>query len=61
MNGMIGGCIGTLTAFLVINSEQMVDGATSGVPEWLFWLAPSLLGVPTLITWRRRYRRQFDG
>ncbi len=59
MNGMMGGCIGTVTAFLVINSEQLFAPSSIGVPGWVFWLGPAALGVPAGIVWRRYYRRKF--
>ena len=60
MSAMIGGCIGALSAFLVINSEQFPTAVQAAVPAWVFWLAPTILGVPVLIRWRAHYRRKFS-
>ncbi len=45
---MLGAYIGTLTAFLVVN--------TSGnLPSLLVWLTPTIVLVPLLIYWSRKY------
>ena len=49
-----------LTAFAVINSENLPDSIRSAVPEWFFWIAPSIVLAPILILWRKRYERQFS-
>jgi hypothetical protein len=61
MSAMIGGCIGALTAFLVINSEQFPAGLQAAIPAWMFWLAPTIIGVPLIIRWRAHSRRKFAG
>ncbi|MBI5512969.1 MAG: hypothetical protein HY909_04330 [Deltaproteobacteria bacterium] len=52
LRAMLVATIGTLTAFLVQNTLRVLPHA--GV--WP-WLVPTLLGVPAMILWRRRYER----
>ena len=35
-------------------------GFQAAVPEWVFWLAPTIIGVPVLIRWRGHYQRKFS-
>jgi len=60
MSHMFNACISALTAFAVINSENLPDSIRSAVPEWFFWIAPSIVLAPILILWRKRYERQFS-
>ena len=57
MAGMIGTCIATVTAFLAVNASML--GIRSPVLILVVFLAPTLLGVPGMWLWTRRYRRQF--
>jgi len=59
MTSMFNACISALTAFAVINSENLPDSIQSAVPEWFFWIAPSLVLAPILIIWRKRYEKAF--
>jgi uncharacterized membrane protein len=45
---MMGAYIGTLTAFLVVN-------ASGNLPVLLVWLTPTIVLVPLLIYWSRKY------
>jgi hypothetical protein len=56
MTNMLTACIGTVTAFLVVNVPRL------GLKEYelFFWLAPGVLGGLGITVWRRRYRRQFE-
>jgi len=47
---MIVSCIGTVTAFLVVNAGRFVPGYALGA-----WLFPTVVGVPLLVMWRRKY------
>lgn len=49
---MTGGYIAALTAFLVVNSDKFPEG----VPAVAAWLAPTILVVPLIIYWSRRYQ-----
>lgn len=55
MGSMLGSCIAATTAFLIVNAGRL------GVETFsLFvWLAPTIVGVPTIAIWTRYYRRKF--
>jgi hypothetical protein len=59
MDLMLGSCIAATTAFLVNNSARLGMGPSGD--SLAIWLAPTAIGVPTLIVWTRYYRRRFDG
>jgi hypothetical protein len=56
MTNMLTACIGTATAFLVVNVPRL------GLRDYalLFWLAPGVLGGVGIAVWRRYYRRRFE-
>jgi uncharacterized membrane protein len=45
---MMGAYIGAFTAFLVVNITTMQ-------PPWVLWLAPTIVLVPLLAYWQRKY------
>jgi hypothetical protein len=55
MGSMLGSCIAGTTAFLVVNANRL------GVDTFslLVWLAPTVIGVPTIAIWTRHYRKKF--
>jgi hypothetical protein len=55
MSSMLGACIAATTAFLVVNASNL------GLETFslIVWLAPTLVGVPTIAIWTRYYRRKF--
>jgi uncharacterized membrane protein len=53
MNNMLGGCVATLTAFLV-NTTGMF-----GISPYAAWLGPSLVGTPVIAIWTGYYKRRF--
>jgi uncharacterized membrane protein len=55
MAGMLASYIAAMTAFLVNNARHMGFGG----PIWLWWLLPTIVGVPAIITWTRYYRSKF--
>jgi uncharacterized membrane protein len=55
MSSMLGACIAATTAFLVVNANNLGLQTFSLV----IWLAPSIVGVPTIAIWTRYYRRKF--
>jgi uncharacterized membrane protein len=55
MSSMLGACIAATTAFLVVNAGNLGFQTFSLV----VWLAPSVIGVPTIAIWTRSYRRKF--
>jgi hypothetical protein len=56
MDRMLSSYVAATTAFLV----QM--GVRLAPPEiaWIFWVAPSVIGVPLIAYWKMWYRRQFE-
>jgi hypothetical protein len=55
MSSMLGACIAATTAFLVVNANNLGLQTFSLV----VWLAPTIVGVPTIAIWTRYYRRRF--
>jgi uncharacterized membrane protein len=55
MSAMFGGCIAATTAFLVVNAPQAGLARTS----MIVWLAPTLIGTPTIAIWTAYYKRRF--
>jgi hypothetical protein len=55
MSSMLGSCVAATTAFLVVNANRL------GLEPFslLVWLAPTIIGVPTIAIWTRYYRRKF--
>jgi uncharacterized membrane protein len=56
MDRMLSSYVAAMTAFMV----QM--GVRLAPPEiaWIFWVAPSAIGVPLIAYWKMWYRRQFE-
>jgi hypothetical protein len=50
---MATACSGTVAAFLVNNASTVFRQGSS---VWV-WLAPTLVGVPLLSYWKRKYRK----
>lgn len=50
--GMVGGYIASVTAFLVVNNDDHI-----GLPPVVAWLLPSVLLVPLIVYWVRRYKK----
>jgi hypothetical protein len=48
---MLISTIATLTAFLVVNAGRFFGAANFPI----VWLAPTFIGVPLLVYWKRRY------
>jgi hypothetical protein len=55
MSSMLGSCIAATTAFLVVNAGRL-GFETFGL---VVWLAPTIIGVPTIVIWTGYYRRKF--
>ncbi len=55
MGNMLAACIGTVTAFLVVNVPRF------GLQDYalFFWLGPGVLGGLGSALWQRAYRRKF--
>ena len=55
MGAMLGSCIAATTAFLVVNAGRLgLETFSLAV-----WLAPTVVGVPTIVLWTRYYRQKF--
>ena len=54
MGGMIPAVIATLTAAAVTNV-----GSWAGSFAYLAWFGPTIVLVPVLMIWSRKYERQF--
>jgi uncharacterized membrane protein len=54
MRGMIASYIAAFTAFIVVNLTPHFGNV------WWIWLAPTIIGVPGIILWRRYYQRKFS-
>lgn len=52
---MIGGYIGTVTAFLVVNVNPQMLGLSNPYYGVALWLAPTFLLVPLMIFWQRKH------
>ena len=55
MRSMLGACIAATTAFLVVNANRLGFETFSLV----VWLAPTIIGIPTIAIWTRYYRHKF--
>jgi hypothetical protein len=56
MDRMLSSYVAATTAFLVQTGVRLAP------PEiaWIFWVAPSAIGVPLIAYWKMWYRRQFE-
>ena len=56
---MLGSGIAFHTAFLVVGAQRLwayeIEGPLAIVP----WILPTVVGVPAIVIWSRRYRRKF--
>lgn len=50
---MMGSYIAAITAFLVVN---VPSSALPAVPHFVFWLLPTAIVVPLIISWTRKYK-----
>lgn len=48
---MTGAYIASLTAFLVVNDQIF----PAFFPSWLFWILPTLVLTPLIVSWSRKY------
>ena len=55
MGAMLGSCIAATTAFLVVNAGRLGADTFS----LAMWLAPTVVGVPTIVLLTRFYRQKF--
>ena len=52
IGGMVGGYIASVTAFLVVNNDKYI-----GLPPVIAWLLPTVLLVPYILYWTRKYKK----
>ena len=56
---MLGAGIAFHTAFIVVGAQRLwayeIEGPLAIVP----WILPTVIGVPAIVVWTRRYRRRF--
>jgi len=55
MQSMVGSCIATVSAFLVVNARAL---GVSGRWMPLAWLGPTLVGLPGVLFWVARLKSQ---
>ncbi len=56
MGNMLASCIGTATAFLVVNAGHL---GLSGPAVLVVWIAPGVVGAFGIRVWTQRYRKRF--
>ena len=57
---MLGGGIAFHTAFLVFGAQRLWAYEIEGPLAIVTWILPTVVGVPAIVIWTRRYRRRFD-
>ena len=58
LGSMLGGGIAFHTAFAVFGVQRLITYELTGPLAVLPWLLPTIVGVPAIIAWQRRYRRR---
>ncbi len=58
---MIVGCIGTVTAFLVVNYRYAPAAVQSVIPAIVVWVTPGVVGGVALTILKRHYRGKLTG
>ncbi len=56
LDAMSGSLIASITAFLVQNGRLFALSSDYG---WVFWLLPTIVGIPIITYWNIKYRKQF--
>lgn len=59
MSAIFGAGIAFHTAFLVFGITRFVDIGFDGVLASLPWVAPAIIGAPTITLWTRHYKKKF--
>ena len=57
---MLGGGIAFHTAFIVFGAQRLWAYEIEGPLAILPWILPTVVGVPAIVVWTRRYRRKFE-
>jgi len=53
ISGMLGSYIAMTTALLVVNASAI----PGSIPDFVYWLLPTIIGTPLIVLTVRRYRR----
>ncbi len=59
--GMLVACIGTLTAFFVVNYRHTPAAFQSAIPGLAVWIAPGLIGGLAIALLTHHYRAKLEG
>ncbi|MDF1661980.1 MAG: hypothetical protein P1V97_09420 [Planctomycetota bacterium] len=59
MSAIFGAGIAFHTAFLVFGITRFVDIGFDGILASLPWVAPAIIGAPTITLWTRHYKKKF--
>jgi hypothetical protein len=57
LGAMLTACIGTVTAFLVVNYPNAPGSWRALVPGVVVWIAPGVIGGVAITLWTRHYKR----
>jgi hypothetical protein len=60
LGGMLVACIGTVTAFLVVNYAYAPQSVRDVVPGVAVWVAPGVIGGIAIAVLTRRYKRRLE-
>ena len=60
LGSMIGGGIAFHTAFAVFGVQRLWDYQLAGPLAVVPWILPTVVGLPAIAIWTRRYRRKFN-
>ena len=59
MGNIVGAGIAFHTAFAVFGSTRIFDYDLAGAWNFVPWILPAAIGIPSLAYWERHYRRKF--
>ena len=60
LGSMLGGGIAFHTAFIVFGAPRLLAYELAGPVAVVPWILPTLVGIPAIIIWTRRYKRRFS-
>jgi hypothetical protein len=58
--GMIVACIGTVTAFLVVNYRMAPQVVRDAIPSVAVWVAPAIVGGVAITLLKRHYQAKLE-
>ena len=59
LGSMLGGGIAFHTAFAVFGAQRLWAYELAGSLAIVPWVLPTVIGIPAIVVWTRRYRRKF--